>query len=72
MERIMTDARSDAKLNQIECDIQLVKMSYAEFLQEYDNELIGNQQHVETNTAARTELVKQLNSGQDGEGPLVH
>ena len=37
MERIMDEARSDAKLNQIECDIQLVKMSYADFL-EYDNQ----------------------------------
>lgn len=37
MERIMDEARSDAKLNQIECDIQLVKMSYADFLK-YDNQ----------------------------------
>ena len=36
MERIIADAKKDAALNKIRIDIELKKVSYYEFLREYD------------------------------------
>ena len=36
MERIIADAKKDAALNKIRIDIELKKVSYCEFLREYD------------------------------------
>ena len=38
MERIMEEAKSDARLSQIHCDIALVKMSYAECVRKHDKD----------------------------------